>query len=72
MTSVAAAAFTLSLGIGANATVFTIVNQLSLRDLPFTDHDWVISIGSRDTRGRQMGVSFRDFEDWRTASRCPA
>ena len=46
-----AAAFTLSLGVGANATVFTIVNQLSLRDLPFTDHDRVISLGSRDTRG---------------------
>ena len=60
-----AAAFTLSLGIGANATVFTIVDTIMLRELPFTDHDRVVSVGSRHANGRQMGVSFRDFEDWR-------
>ena len=37
-----AAALTLSLGIAANATVFTIVNALMLSDVPFTDHGHIV------------------------------
>ena len=60
-----AAAFTLSLGIGANATVFTITNAMMLRELPFTDHGRVVSMGSHDATGSEFGVSFLDFQDWR-------
>ncbi len=64
-----AAAFALALGIGANATVFTLVNAVLIRGLPFDEADRIVSLGSENARGQQMGVSFQDFEDWRDRSR---
>ena len=62
----AAAAVALALGIAVNATVFTLVNAVLLRGLPFEDPDTIIAIGSRDTsRDDDLGVSLADFEDWR-------
>ena len=67
-TAVAAAA--LALGIGVNATVFTFVNAVLIRGLPFDDPDRIMAIGSRDpVRDRNMGVSYLDFQDWRAAAR---
>ena len=43
----AAAAIALALGIGMNAAVFTIVNSLLLRSLPFADPDRVMYVGER-------------------------
>ena len=60
------AAIALALGIGVNATVFTFVNAVLIRGLPFPDADRILALNSRDTaRGRDMGVSFLDFRDWR-------
>lgn len=61
----AVAAIALGLGIGVNNTVFTLVNAVMLRGLPFDDPDRIISIGMTDLRGRSLGVSRLDFEDWR-------
>jgi putative ABC transport system permease protein len=66
-TSVAAIA--LALGIGANAAVFTFVNAVLLRGLPFADPDRIVSIGSLDARGRHLGVSRLDFIDIGEAAR---
>jgi len=59
----------LALGIGVNATVFTFVNAVLIRGLPFDEPDKIISIGMTDPRARQMGVSRLDFNDWREQSR---
>jgi hypothetical protein len=64
-----AAATALALGIGANSMVFTLVNAVLLRGLPFHDPDRIMAVGMRDARGRQLGVSLPDFEDWKRASR---
>jgi len=61
-TAVAAAA--LALGIGVNATVFTIVNAVLIRGLPFSEPDRIISLGGIDARGRPTGISRLDFVDW--------
>jgi putative ABC transport system permease protein len=61
----AVAATALALGIGVNNTVFTLVNAVLLRGLPFDDADRIIAIGMTDARGRQLGVSRLDFNDWR-------
>jgi predicted permease len=61
----AIAASTLALGIGANNAVFTFVNAVLLRGLPFDEPDKIIAIGMTDARGRQFGASRLDFYDWR-------
>src|SRR5688572_21652238 len=64
-----AAVVALALGIGANSAVFTLVNGVLLRGLPFDEPDRIMWLDTRDTRGRNFGVSLQDFEDWKGASR---
>jgi predicted permease len=64
-----AAVAALALGIGATSAVFTLVNAVLLRSLPFDDPDRIMMMGTRDAQGRQFGVSEPDFEDWRRETR---
>src|SRR5215467_6482086 len=63
------AVITLALGIAANNAVFTFVNAVLIRGIPFKDGDRIVALGTRDTRNRNLGVSFLDFEDWRNSAR---
>jgi hypothetical protein len=64
----AVAAVALALGIGVNTTVFTLVNVVLLRGLPFAEPARIIALGMTNPKGRQTGVSRLDFLDWRDAS----
>ncbi len=60
----------LALGIGVNATVFTFVNAVLIRGLPFDEPDRIMSLAERNlARGTDFGVSYLDFEDWRAAQK---
>src|SRR5262245_3277027 len=63
------AALALSLGIGVNNTVFTFVNAVLIRGLPFDDPDRIMSLGTRDARNRDRGVSYLEFQDWRDGTK---
>jgi|RhiMetdeSRZDD1v2_1073273.scaffolds.fasta_scaffold16292_4 putative ABC transport system permease protein len=63
------AATALALGIGVNNTVFTFVNAVLIRGLPFDDPDRIMSLGTRDARGRDRGVSHLEFQDWRDGTK---
>jgi putative ABC transport system permease protein len=63
------AATALALGIGVNTAVFTFVNAVLIRGLPFDDPDRIIALGTTDIRNRPFGVSRLDFEDWRDSSK---
>jgi predicted permease len=63
------AAIALALGIGVNNTVFTFVNAVLIRGLPFDDPDRIMALGTRDARNRDRGVSYLEFQDWREGAR---
>jgi len=62
---------TFALGIGANTAVFTVVNAVLLKPLPFKDSQNLVSFWLYDVRqgvGRPAdwhSVSYPDFRDWR-------
>ncbi|MEZ5283794.1 MAG: ABC transporter permease [Vicinamibacterales bacterium] len=61
-----AAVVALGLGIGVNATVFTFVNAVLIRGLPFDEPDRIFMLRGADIqRNRPLGVSYPDFRDFR-------
>src|SRR6185503_19870577 len=64
----AAAIGALAIGIGANAAVFTLVNAVLLRGLPFAAPDRIMSVWTESANGDRLGVSHDDFEGLRKAS----
>ena len=59
----------LALGIGLNATVFTLVNAVLIRGLPFADSDSLYIVGWLNQSGRATGASGAELADWREQSR---
>src|SRR4029079_11071367 len=64
------AVLALGLGIGVNSTVFTFVNAVLLRGLPFPNSEQILHLNSRNTAdGNTQAVSYPDFLDWRAPAR---
>ena len=65
------ATIALALGIGANTAIFSVVNGVLLRPLPFTKSEQLMSVWETDpTRGQVRGTaSYPNFADWREQNR---
>jgi putative ABC transport system permease protein len=62
------AALTLALGIGTTAALFSIVDAVLLRPLPFRDPDQLVRLTSLRADGTPGGISYPDFLDWGSRS----
>jgi putative ABC transport system permease protein len=59
---------TLAIGIGANTAIFTVVNAVLLRSLPYRDAERIVTLWQINTRSgmKEEGAAPGNFLDWRT------
>ena len=55
----------LALGIGANSAIFSVVNGVLLRPLPFKTAERLVFLSEWSQQVPNMSVSYPNFQDWR-------
>src|SRR5439155_14281776 len=59
----------LALGIGACTAIFTVVNAVLLRPLPFTEPNRLVRLFELSDKGARMNLPEANFVDWKNRSR---
>ena len=56
---------TLSVGIGANTAIFSVVYALVLRPLPYYEPDRLVMLSEKESNGERSSISYPNYGDWR-------
>ena len=63
------AVLTLALGVGANTAIFSVVNAVLLRPLPFKDADRLVSVYETTQNNPRDYISVPNLDDYRAQTR---
>ena len=66
----AVAIATLALGVGVNAAIFSLVNAVLLKPLPYPRPEQIVSVSERLPGGANNLISTMNFLDWERQNRC--
>jgi putative ABC transport system permease protein len=59
------AVLTLALGIGANTAIFTVINAVLLRPLPYPEAERIVYLSESDPVQSSISINWLDFLDWK-------